>query len=103
MLVREDIPSGYQAVMGVHAGIQFAVDYHLKTEQWESSSNSLVILSARDELELIFLFKELDDQDIAVTGFHEPDFNNELMSVATILNKQQAKILSSKPLLLKDK
>lgn len=100
--MRSNIPAGYQATQATHAGIAFAVEYPELATKWERSSNSLVILSLRDELELFSFMQRFEDQNIATIGFYEPDYNNELMSIAAILNKQQAKQLRSKPLLLKE-
>lgn len=100
-MVRSDIPAGYQATQAVHAGIAFAVDHPKLALEWNYCSNSLVVLSARDELELSYFIAKFEDEEIAASCFYEPDYDNQLMAVAAILTKQQAKQLRSKPLLLK--
>lgn len=87
--------------MATHAGIAFAVEHPIQSNQWERSSNSLVVLSVRDELELFYFQDRFKDQKIAASSFYEPDYDNQLMSIAAILDTQQAKKLKNKPLLLK--
>jgi hypothetical protein len=85
--------------MATHAGIAYAAAHQKHIQQWESRSNSLVVLSTPTEFELLLYMKQY--AHLPVVGFYEPDYNDELMSIAMLLNGNQAKMLRNLPLLLK--
>jgi hypothetical protein len=66
----------------MHAAFDFALAFPELTRAWHDASNTLVIVAARDELELAWLC-----QDAAAAGYrlirvHEPDLAGALTAAA---------------------
>lgn len=69
-------------------------------KEWHLNSNHICILSAKDEVDLFKLKKNLDKKHIAYSIFREPDLNNELTAIA--LEPAGKKLVSSYSLALKE-
>jgi len=82
LVTRADLAPGTEACQAAHAALDFAVAFPELASAWHDSSNTLVILAVRDELELAWLC-----QDAAAAGFrlarvHEPDLAGALTAAA---------------------
>jgi len=94
------LPDGYQVAQTAHGVAEFAIRYPFLFNTWKN--NTIVCLSARNEIRLDKLLRQLcEDDDISVTGFYEPDLDGELCSVAAI-GEGIDKYTSNLPLTLKN-
>lgn len=50
--------------------------------EWHASSNTLVILAVRDELELAWLCQDAESAGVRTLRFHEPDLGGALTAAA---------------------
>jgi hypothetical protein len=77
-VTRGDLPPGDQAVQAAHAALEFAARYP-ELRPW---SGALVLLAAKDELELTWLCAEAYRSGCPLAAFHEPDLGYALTAVA---------------------
>lgn len=102
-ITRSDIADGYQAVQSSHSLIDFVINYPQISKEWNSKSNYLVSLSAKDEEHLNKLSNKLLKLGIEHQRFYEPDIGNQLTSIAFMSDSTIRKKFSNLPLLLKSK
>ena len=69
-------------MQAAHAALDFAVAYPKLTFGWHSSSNTLALLAACDELELCWLLASAKVAGITAVPFREPDLDDGLTAVA---------------------
>lgn len=86
----------------MHAAIDFCFEHQEIAKGWQTSSNYLAVLSAKDENELKSLIQKLETRSICHTIFREPDLGNVITAVAIEPSDAQRKITSGFPLLLKE-
>lgn len=82
LITREDLPPGQQAVQAAHALRQFVAEHPETDRQWFSGSNTLAILTVKDQSTLEGLFKKAINRRIPVAKFQEPDRSDELTAIA---------------------
>lgn len=99
-MTRDDLPSAVQACQGIHAALDFAVTHPGLTADWHDESNTIVFLTARDELTLGWLCDDIETVGHTVVRFHEPDLNNELTAAA--FEPSAARLVSHLPLALRE-
>lgn len=98
LVTREDLPPGQQAVQAAHALRQFVSDHPETDQAWFQESNTLAILTVRDQQTLGKLLKKALDRSIPVARFLEPDRGSELTAIA--LGPQGKKLTRGLPLAL---
>jgi peptidyl-tRNA hydrolase len=81
VVTRQDLPDGPQAVQSCHAVVAFAIEHRECLERWAMGSNTLVLVSVRNEDELRSLASSAEDAGILTSRFHEPDLGGSLTSV----------------------
>jgi hypothetical protein len=81
-VTRADLPPGTQACQAAHAALDFAVRHPGVTRDWHISSNTLVLLAARDELMLGWLCDDVATAGYRVVRFREPDLDGALTAAA---------------------
>lgn len=86
----------------MHSLTQFHFEYPLFSKEWFLNSNYLVLLSVKDENELILLSQKAIDRGIKVSVFREPDINNEVTAITLEPSIESMKLCSSIPLALKN-
>lgn len=101
VVVRADLPAGAQVAQSVHAAVAFALEYRTLTDKWHGDSNNLVVLSVPDLSALETLCDRLPDEAKWVV-FEEPDFDNQLTAIAFEGTLENAKLVSSLSLALKE-
>lgn len=79
----------------------FAFEHPEIAKDWHKNSQYLVLLSVKNEVELLSLVNKIDQKGIVYSKFYEPDFNNELTSIAIEPSEKSRKVTSNLPLLLK--
>jgi len=65
-----------------HAALDFAIAFPALTADWHASSNTLVVLAARDELALSWLGQDVEAAGLAIAKVHEPDLGGALTAIA---------------------
>ena len=81
VVVRADLGPGPQAVQAAHAMREFAADYPRLEAAWHEKSNTLVMLAAANEKDLLDIAIDLGYRGAPVAAFHEPDLGNALTAI----------------------
>lgn len=81
VVTRRDLPEGPQAVQSCHAAIAFAIEHRACLEAWALSSNTLVLVSVKDEDELRSLASAAEESGLLMSRFHEPDMGGSLTGI----------------------
>jgi Peptidyl-tRNA hydrolase PTH2 len=76
------LPAATQACQAAHAAVEFCLTYPRLTEHWHTSSGALVLLAARDELDLSRIRADLAAAGLIAVPFHEPDLDGALTAIA---------------------
>ncbi len=79
LVVAEDLSPGLKMAQAVHAGFQFAQRYPHLHEYWFHESNNVAVLQTAD---LEQLADRLEEADLRVCRFHEPDLDDKLTAIA---------------------
>ncbi len=82
LVTRRDLSAGQQAVQAAHALREFVREHPQTDLDWYEKSNTLAFLSVEDESSLQDLLSKALRRRIAVSGFREPDRDEELTAVA---------------------
>lgn len=98
IITRCDLTPGYQAQQSTHSISDFQYTFPDVTKHWKETSNSIVLLAAKNEEELDKLFKKLS-LFTDVVRFYEPDLNDELTSICLFATPEIRKKVSHLPLL----
>ncbi len=97
-VVRADLPPGSQAVQAAHALREFAAEYPRLEQKWHETSNTLVMLAARSEQDLVALATDLGYRGVPVSLFREPDLGNAVTAIC--VGPQGGRFLRDLPLAL---
>ena len=65
-----------------HAAIEFCLTHPRLTADWHASSGALVLLAARDELDLSRIHVDVTGSGLLAASFHEPDLDGALTAIA---------------------
>lgn len=76
------MPFATQACQAAHAAVDFCLRYPRLAADWHASSGVLVLLAARDELELSRLNGDVTAGGLRAVPFHEPDLDSALTAIA---------------------
>lgn len=76
------MPPATQACQAAHAAVEFSLTFPLLTADWHASSGVLVLLAARDELDLGRIRVDVADAGLRNVPFHEPDLDGALTAIA---------------------
>jgi hypothetical protein len=97
-VTRADLPPGVQAGQAVHAAVEFTLAFPALARAWHDASNTVVLLSAPDELTLAELCADAEGAGLRVVRFHEPDLGGALTAAG--LEPAAARLLRRLPLTL---
>lgn len=89
---------GYQVPQAMHAAMEFAAKFPQEWKSWHETSNSLIVLNAKDERALFEFGEKLQARGISFAEFREPDIGNELTAIAIAPGPEVKKICSNFPL-----
>lgn len=100
LITRRDLSVGEQLAQTNHALSQFAYENPLQFREWVEKSNYIVILSTESETQLKEIKQKLINQEITFSEFIEPDYGNQLTSIAIspIHSDEIRRMFSSLPL-----
>lgn len=82
----------------MHAALNFSFEYPNEFKNWHLTSNSVVVLAAKNEVELKILHSKLVDLGRNVSFFEEPDIGNEWTSICVEPHPDNKRLLRSYPL-----
>ncbi len=82
LVTRRDLSPGQQAVQAAHAMREFQHKHPDLERTWYEASNTLALLVVDDEPALERLLERARWKGLAVSGFREPDRQNELTAIA---------------------
>lgn len=82
LITRRDLTAGEQLAQTNHALSQFAYENPLQFREWVEKSNYIVILSTENESQLKEIKQKINDRGITFSEFVEPDYGNQLTSIA---------------------
>ena len=102
VVTRRDLSPGYQLVQTAHAVADFSIRFPDITKNWNSISNYMACLSAKDEQDLRALADKLDSRGIPYHAFREPDIDDQVTAIAIAPGEQSRKLTSNYPLALKE-
>jgi hypothetical protein len=96
LVTRADLAPGTQACQAAHAALGFSLAYPSLTGEWHVTSNTLVILTVHDELELSWLCQDAEAAGFRIVAVHEPDLGGALTAAA--LEPAAARLVRGLPL-----
>lgn len=99
LVTRRDLPIGHQATQAAHAAFDFGVNHPSITRFWHNESQYLVLLTVANEADLISLRDQADRLSIPFSEYHEPDWGNELTSLALAPSEKTRRLTGKLPLL----
>lgn len=99
LVVREDLSPGQQATQAAHALRQFVAEHPAQDKHWFETSNTLVLVAAKNEEHLNKLDRKLRMNGVAVSRFTEPDLAGSLTAIA--VSPDGSRILRNLKLALK--
>ena len=99
-VTRTDIPEGYQAVQSTHAAIDFVFEHPSRAGPWHKESNTLVMLTVKDEKGLHHLIRKCEYLRLSYTAFREPDIGNQLTAICIEPHPETYKMVQNLPLLI---
>jgi hypothetical protein len=82
----------------MHASLEFAFEFPKQFRDWHDTSNSVVILTVKNEEELKKQYNKFVSLGRCVSKFSEPDIGNELTSICIEPHECNKKLLSWLPL-----
>jgi len=82
----------------MHASLNFAFEFPNEFKEWHRTSNSIVVLAAKDEPELKSLYSKLVSLGSSTSFFEEPDIGNEWTSICVEPHPDNKRLLRSYPL-----
>jgi peptidyl-tRNA hydrolase PTH2 len=82
LIARADLVPAQQAVQAVHAMREFIREHPEVDRAWYEKSNTLAFLEVADKESLQSLLEKVTYRRIPVSGFWEPDRDDELTAIA---------------------
>ena len=82
IVVRNDLLPGQCASQITHCAFQFAKEHPNITMDWMENSNFICLLQVKNEEELAELAKQVFEEKLSYSVFHEPDYDNSLTTIA---------------------
>lgn len=100
MITREDLKPGHQLAQTGHGIAQFLLEYPELGKLW--NNHYLISLSVNSKDKLENLLTKLNDIDIPISYFTEPDFDNELTSICFLETEDTKKFTNKLKLTFKN-
>lgn len=82
LVTRRDLPPGAQASQLVHACRAFVAEHPEEDRRWYETSNTVVLLTERDDASLQALLDLARRAGVSTAAFHEPDYDYALTAIA---------------------
>lgn len=98
-ITRNDISSGKQLAQTIHSVSQYSLEHPTEFQLWNNSY--IISLSATNE-KLHKILSLLNEIDVKVSYFTEPDLNDELTSICFLETLETKKITKNLKLSLSD-
>lgn len=101
VVTRSDLSPGVRIAQSCHALRQFTAEHPEIDKHWFETSNYLVVLEAKNEIELEYLLDIADNKGIKTAVFREPDLYNEITAVTFEPSNASKQMLRKLPLAMK--
>lgn len=102
VITRRDLSPGYQAVQSAHAAVDFQHQHPQLAKDWNTNSNYLIILSAKNEEQLKKYIWKFQKSELCHTVFREPDIGNEITAICVQPSEKTRKLTCHLPLALSE-
>ena len=102
IITRDDLSAAYQAVQAAHALADMILKFPKDALEWHRNSNTIVILSVSDELNLMYIEEQLTEKGIKHVSFREPDIGDELTAIALSPSEEAKEFCKPNKLALKN-
>ena len=90
-----------QVAQTAHAVADFCLMFPELAKEWNTISNYLICLSAKDEQHLLVLAGKCKERGLEILVFREPDVGNEVTAICIEPSDITQKLVSNLPLTLK--
>lgn len=90
-----------QVAQTAHAVADFCLAFPTLAKEWNTISNYLICLSAKDEQHLSVLAEKCKERGLEILVFREPDVGNEVTAICIEPSEITQKLVSNLPLTLK--
>lgn len=97
-MTRADLSVGAQLAQTAHAATEFVANHPEEAASWRATSNSLVVLTAADEVALNHLIDRALVLGIQPTVFREADYGDEITAIALPVGKASRRVCGHLPL-----
>ena len=101
VLVRSDIPAGYQIAQAIHAKDEFTHTHPEREKEWREESNTIVVLNVPCQHELLDYTNKASAKGIKNAVFREPDMGGEPTAAAFEPSPETSELFRKLPLALK--
>ena len=101
VLVRGDLPPGYQIAQAIHAKDEFTHTYRDREKEWRETSNTIVVLNVPCKHSLLEYVEKASAAGVKNAVFREPDLDGEATAAAFEPSPQTSELFKGLPLALK--
>lgn len=101
IITHNELPISQQATQSIHAAVDFVFKHHAELKNWHDLSNTIVLLSVKNEKGLLKLIKKLKNSNIKYTIFTEPDIGDQITALALEPSDDAAEFCKELPTALK--
>lgn len=103
LITRDDLSPAFQSVQSAHALTDAILKYPKDALEWHRKSNTLVMLSVKNEAALIEIEEDLKNMNVNFVSFREPDIGEELTAIAVLPSEEAKKYCKRFKLALQSK
>jgi peptidyl-tRNA hydrolase len=98
IVTRADLSVGAQLAQTAHAATEFVATHPEEAATWRATSNSLVVVTAPDEVALVHLIDRAQVMGVRPTVFREADYDDEITAIALPVGRASRRLCGSLPL-----
>lgn len=91
------LSTGYQIAQIAHISAEFVLSLPELSQDWAKTSNSLIVLEAKDAEHLSSLLDKAKASDIPTVVFREPDMGDEITAIGFAPSENTRTLLSNLP------
>ena len=102
IVTRSDLSAGLQAAQSCHALSKFYEEHRIIASKWYNESNYICLLACKDVDHLTLVKVILENNNLNISVFYEPDLNNVITAIAVEPSDISRRLLANLPLALRD-
>lgn len=96
-MTHAELSTGYQTAQIAHATAEFILSRTATAQHWTKTSNSLIVLEARNAEHLSELLEQAKTNNITAIEFREPDMGDEITAIAFAPSSETRDLLADLP------